>query len=127
MEFPEDLYYTKDHEWLRLDGDDAYIGITEFAAGELGDIVYLDIPRVPVLEAGTVFGTIEAVKTVSDLFAPVSGALIEVNAEVLAYPELINSDPYGKGWLVKVIITSPAQPGSLLSSEQYQKMTGHDN
>ena len=127
MEFPEDLYYTKDHEWLRLDGDDAYIGITEFAAGELGDIVYLDIPRVPVLEAGTVFGTIEAVKTVSDLFAPVSGALIEVNAEVLAYPELINSDPYGKGWLVKVIITSPAQPGSLLTGEQYQKMTGHNN
>jgi glycine cleavage system H protein len=125
MEFPEELYYTKDHEWLRLEGDDAYIGITEFAADQLGDIVFLDIPQTPLLEAGTVFGTIEAVKTVSDLFAPVSGAMLYVNPEALAYPRLVNADPYGKGWLIKVVITAAAEPGSLLTSQQYQEMTGH--
>jgi len=125
MEFPEELYYTQDHEWLRLEGDDAYIGITAFAADQLGDIVFIDIPQTPLIEAGTVFGTIEAVKTVSDLFAPVSGGMLYVNPDVLAYPELVNSDPYGRGWLVKLVITAAAEPGSLLTSEQYQKMTGH--
>ena len=128
MEFPEELFYTRDHEWLRLEeNDEALIGITAFAAAELGDIVYVDINSGQTLRAGETFGTIEAVKTVSDLFSPATGTLLTVNPELDTQPELVNSDPYGRGWLVRIRISEPTAPGTLLSPEQYQKLTGHGN
>lgn len=120
MKLPKDLKYTEDHEWLRIDGDAAYIGITDFAQNELGDIVYIEIEAEKVSK-GDVLGTVEAVKTVSDLFAPVSGKILEVNEELGSNPELVNSDPYGKGWIVKISIDKAEEIKSLLSAEEYEK------
>jgi len=126
MSFPTDVKYTKDHEWIKLvDGNTALIGITAFAQSELGDIVYVDIATVgKSLNAEEVFGTVEAVKTVSDLFLPVSATILEVNSELENEPELVNSDPYGKGWMVKVAVNNPADLDTLLSAEGYQKLVG---
>ncbi len=125
MEFPAGLKYTKDHEWIKVDGSNAYIGITEFAQRELGDIVYIDIIAVGK-EVGQdeVFGTVEAVKTVSDLFMPVAGTITEINPALDKQPELVNSDPYGEGWMVKATLTNPSDLDSLLSSESYQSLIG---
>ena len=124
MNFPSDLKYTKDHEWLKLaDDNTAIIGITDFAQSELGDIVYIDINAVEKdLTAEEVFGTIEAVKTVSDLFMPVTGKIIEVNVALSKNPELVNNDPYGEGWMVKIQIANPSETDSLASAEAYEKM-----
>lgn len=124
MSYPTELKYTKDHEWLRIaEGNIAVIGITEFAATELGDIVYVDISTVGEnLNANDVFGSVEAVKTVSDLFLPISGKILEVNPELSNAPELINSDPYGNGWMVKVEMTDPSEAEGLLSAEAYQQL-----
>ncbi len=126
MSFPTDVKYTKDHEWIKLvDGNTALIGITDFAQGELGDIVYVDIATVgKSLNAEEIFGTVEAVKTVSDLFLPVSATILEVNSELENEPELVNSDPYGNGWMVKVAVNNPADLDTLLSAEGYQKLVG---
>jgi len=123
MEIPKDLKYTEDHEWLRIDGDTAYVGITDFAQNELGDIVYIEI-EAEEISKGDVLGTVEAVKTVSDLFAPVSGKILEVNEELESNPELVNSDPYGKGWIVKISIDKAEEIESLLSAEDYEKVVG---
>jgi len=124
MNFPSELKYTKDHEWIRTEGDTAYVGITDFAQKELGDIVYLDIPTVgESLKAGDVFGTVEAVKTVSDLFLPMSGEILEFNKELDSSPDLVNKDPYGKGWIVKIRITNDSE-GTLLGAEEYKKLIG---
>jgi len=123
MNIPSDLKYTKDHEWIRVEGEFAYIGITDFAQGELGDIVYLEIETVgETIEKEEVFGTIEAVKTVSDLFMPVSGEILEMNELLTDAAELVNKDPYDKGWLVKIRMSNAAELGELLSAEQYQAM-----
>jgi len=120
MNFPSNLRYTKDHEWISIDGNTATIGITEFAQGELGDIVYVDINTVgESLAAEAVFGTVEAVKTVSDLFLPVAGTILEVNAALEKKPELVNNDPYGEGWMVKVTVNNPADVEGLLDSAAY--------
>lgn len=125
MNFPSNLKYSKDHEWLRVEGNDAYIGITEFAQGELGDIVFVDIgTRGDTLDQNAVFGTIEAVKTVSDLFMPVGGKVMELNSKIDTNPELVNKDPYGDGWLIKVTLSNPAEAGALMSAEDYKKMIG---
>jgi glycine cleavage system H protein len=124
MNFPSELKYTKDHEWLRTEGTEAYIGITEFAQQELGDIVYVDINALgQQLDAETVFGTIEAVKTVSDLFMPVKGTVLEVNPKLDKNPELVNSDPYGDGWIIKVALSGPVN--GLLSADAYAGLVGH--
>lgn len=123
MNFPENLRYTKDHEWVRLEGDVAVIGITEFAQSELGDIVYVEIETLDQhLGAEAVFGTVEAVKTVSDLFLPVTGTIIEINPELNNKPELVNNDPYGKGWMIKVKVDTPADVDALLSAEAYSAL-----
>ena len=123
MQFPADLRYTKDHEWIKLEGNTATIGITDFAQGELGDIVYIDINTVgKALEAEAVFGTVEAVKTVSDLFLPLAGTVTEVNPALTAQPELVNTDAYGAGWMVKVTVNNPAEFENLLTSEAYAKL-----
>ncbi|MCI6523665.1 MAG: glycine cleavage system protein GcvH [Parabacteroides sp.] len=123
MNFPADLKYTKDHEWIRVEGDVAYVGITDFAQSELGEIVYVDITTEgETVEKEEVFGTIEAVKTVSDLFMPATGEVLEVNPELEDAPELVNEDAYGKGWLIKVTVADPAQLDELLSAEEYQKL-----
>ncbi len=120
MEFPENLRYTKDHEWVRLEGDIAIVGVTEFAQSELGDIVYVEIEtKDQHLAADSVFGTIEAVKTVSDLFLPVSGTIIEINPELNNKPELVNTDPYGEGWMIKVKVDSGSGIESLLTAGAY--------
>lgn len=120
MQFPADLRYTKDHEWIKIEGNTATIGITDFAQSELGDIVYLDINTVgKSLAAEAVFGTVEAVKTVSDLFLPIAGTIAEVNPALTANPELVNSDPYGAGWMVKVTVNNPADIDQLMTSEAY--------
>jgi glycine cleavage system H protein len=120
MTFPANLRYTKDHEWISLEGNVATIGITEFAQGELGDIVYIDIStKGKSLAAEEVFGTVEAVKTVSDLFLPVSGTIAEVNPALEAQPELVNSDPYGQGWMVKMTVDNIADVEALMSAEAY--------
>ncbi|MCU0353177.1 MAG: glycine cleavage system protein GcvH [Cytophagales bacterium] len=120
MNFPSELKYTKDHEWIRVEGDVAYVGITEFAQSELGDIVYVDINTVgQEVAQNEVFGTVEAVKTVSDLYIPVTGTILEVNADLNNTPELVNSDPYGKGWMVKLKLTDPSQLDGLLTAESY--------
>lgn len=125
MNFPSNLKYSKDHEWLRVEGNDAYIGITEFAQGELGDIVFVDIgTRGDTLDQNAVFGTIEAVKTVSDLFMPAGGKVMEVNSKIDTNPELVNKDPYGEGWLIKVTLSNPAEAGGLMSADEYKKMVG---
>ncbi len=125
MNFPDNLHYTKDHEWVRIEGDIAIIGITEFAQSELGDIVYVEIETLNQhLGANAVFGSVEAVKTVSDLFLPVTGTIIEVNPELNNQPELVNSDPYGEGWMIKVKVDNPADVNGLLTSEAYSKVVG---
>ena len=123
MNSPENLIYTKNHEWLKIDGDIATIGITSFAQGELGDIVFIDVDtQGEKLENEEVFGTIEAVKTVSDLFMPVSGEVIEFNEALEDTPELINSDPYGDGWIIKVSISDASELDELLSSDEYKNL-----
>lgn len=125
MEFPAELKYTKDHEWVRVEGGQAYIGITDFAQRELGDIVYVDINTLgKEVNAEDVFGTVEAVKTVSDLFMPLTGKIIEINKKLDANPELVNSDPYGDGWMVKIEVSDASQVDSLLSSAAYQTLVG---
>ncbi|MBK6643831.1 MAG: glycine cleavage system protein GcvH [Bacteroidetes bacterium] len=125
MNFPQELKYTKDHEWVSVQGDIATIGITDFAQSELGDIVYVDIETVgETIEHEQVFGTVEAVKTVSDLFMPVSGEIIEFNKALDTQPELVNTDPYGQGWMVKVKMSDPAQANSLLSADTYRSQIG---
>ncbi len=125
MNFPSELKYTKDHEWIRVEGNEAIIGITEFAQRELGDIVYIDINTVGnEVAENEVFGTVEAVKTVSDLFMPVAGTVLEINSKLDAAPELVNQDPYGDGWMVKISVKSTIEVGDLLSSEQYQELIG---
>lgn len=123
MNFPKELKYSKDHEWLRIDGDIGYIGITEFAQRELGDIVFVDVDTEgEKLEKEEVFGSIEAVKTVSDLFMPISGEVIEVNTKLDENPELVNSDPYGDGWIVKIHINSVSESNELLSNSDYEQL-----
>jgi len=125
MEFPAGLKYTKDHEWIRVEGDVAYIGITEFAQRELGDIVYIDINSLgKEVAKDEVFGTVEAVKTVSDLFMPVAGTINEVNPALDKQPELVNSDPYGEGWMVKITVSDAASVDALLSADSYQALVG---
>lgn len=121
MNIPENLKYTKDHEWVKVDGNQAIIGITEYAQGELGDIVFVDIdPEISEIVSGESFGTIEAVKTVSDLFAPCNGKVIEVNSSLEDQPELINSDSYGEGWIIKIELSDPSELDELLDSVSYQ-------
>jgi glycine cleavage system H protein len=123
MNIPANLHYTKEHEWVRVEEDVAFVGITDFAQGELGDIVFLEIETVgETLDKEEVFGTVEAVKTVSDLFMPVSGEILEVNPELENTPELVNKDPYGKGWLIKVSLSDKAEVKSLLSAKDYQEL-----
>lgn len=125
MTFPDNLRYTKDHEWVKLDGDVATIGVTDFAQGELGDIVYIEIEtKGKALTAETVFGTVEAVKTVSDLFLPVSGTITEVNPALEAQPELVNTDPYGEGWMVKMTVDNPGDVEKLMDAAAYEKLVG---
>ncbi|MET4141562.1 glycine cleavage system protein GcvH [Pedobacter sp. UYP1] len=125
MNFPSELKYTKDHEWVRVEGNEAFIGITDFAQRELGDIVYIDINTVGE-EVGKddVFGSVEAVKTVSDLFMPVTATVLEINAALNDSPELVNSDPYGEGWMVKVTLSDAAQVAELLDAAAYQALVG---
>jgi glycine cleavage system H protein len=126
MNFPENLKYTKDHEWIRIEGNEAFVGITEFAQGELGDIVYVDISTEgETLEKEVVFGTVEAVKTVSDLFLPISGTILEVNKGLDGNPESVNSDPYGNGWMIRMSIGNAAELTDLLTAEQYKALIGH--
>jgi glycine cleavage system H protein len=121
MNVPANLFYTKDHEWLRVEGEFGYVGVTDFAQGELGDIVFLEIETVgETLQKEEVFGTIEAVKTVSDMFMPVGGEILEVNPELENSPDIVNKDPYGSGWMIKIKLTDPSETGALLSAEQYQ-------
>ncbi|MCL9981010.1 MAG: glycine cleavage system protein GcvH [Bacteroidia bacterium] len=125
MNFPENLKYTKDHEWILVEGDHATIGITEFAQGELGDIVFVDIAtQGETLGAEEVFGSVEAVKTVSELYMPVAGEVLEVNATLDSTPESINSDPYGDGWMIKVKMSNAADADALLTADQYKALIG---
>ena len=125
MLFPENLYYTKNHEWIKLEGDVATIGITDYAQHELGDIVYVEIEtKGKPLAAEAVFGTVEAVKTVSDLFLPVSGTVNEVNPALEAHPELVNTDPYGEGWMIRMTVDNAADVERLMKGADYQKLLG---
>lgn len=125
MNFPSELKYTKDHEWLKVEGNEAYIGITDFAQRELGDIVYIDINTVgEEVTKDEVFGTVEAVKTVSDLFMPVTSTVLETNAALNDNPELVNSDPYGQGWMVKVTLSDPSEAEGLLDADAYKALVG---
>ena len=125
MNFPGNLRYTKDHEWIKLEGSTATIGVTDFAQRELGDIVYVEIETVgKALEAEVVFGTVEAVKTVSDLLLPVAGTIIEVNPALGGSPELVNNDPYGEGWMVKMTVKDPASINTLMDAAAYQDLVG---
>jgi len=125
MNIPADLKYTKDHEWVRVEGTTATIGITDFAQGELGDIVYVEVETVGEdLDQEAVFGTVEAVKTVSDLFLPVSGNILEFNTELEGEPEVVNTDPYGAGWMIRVEISDPTQLEELMDSQQYKDLIG---
>jgi glycine cleavage system H protein len=125
MNFPENLRYTKDHEWVKLEGDVATIGVTDFAQQELGDIVYVEIEtKGKSLAAETVFGSVEAVKTVSDLFLPISGTINEVNPALEAQPELVNTDPYGEGWMIKMTVDNPEDVENLMDAAAYEKLVG---
>lgn len=125
MEFPSNLRYTKDHEWIRLDGDIATVGITDFAQGELGDIVFVDIPTEgETLAAEEVFGSVEAVKTVSDLYLPVAGEIVEINADIDGQPDLVNTDPYGAGWMVRIKVASVSDVDALLDVDAYRSLVG---
>jgi glycine cleavage system H protein len=125
MNIPIELQYTADHEWLRAEGDVAYVGITDFAQRELGDIVYVDInTEGQEVAQNAIFGTVEAVKTVSDLFIPITGTVLEVNPELTNSPELVNSDPYGKGWMIKIKISDASQLDGLMSADSYGKLIG---
>ncbi|MBB2145861.1 glycine cleavage system protein GcvH [Pedobacter sp. LMG 31464] len=125
MNFPSELKYTKDHEWVRVSDSEAFIGITDFAQRELGDIVYIDINSVgSEVSKDEVFGTVEAVKTVSDLFMPITATVLEVNGDLNDNPELVNSDPYGKGWMVKVSLTDATEVDGLLGAEDYKALVG---
>lgn len=125
MNFPANLYYTKDHEWISIEGNVATIGITDFAQGELGDIVYVDIStKGKALAAEEVFGTVEAVKTVSDLFLPLAGTITEINPALEAQPELINTDPYGDGWMIKMTVNNEGDVSKLMSAEAYTSLVG---
>ena len=123
MKIPKDLKYTNDHEWVKIEGDIATVGITDFAQGELGDIVYVEVETVDeTLEREEVFGTVEAVKTVSDLFSPLSGEIVEFNQSLEDEPEKVNSDPYGEGWMVKIRFSDASQVDDLLSAEEYTEV-----
>jgi glycine cleavage system H protein len=123
MNIPAYLLYTKDHEWLRIEGDTGYVGITDFAQGELGDVVFVEIETLgEILKKGEVFGTIEAVKTVSDMFLPVGGEVLEVNPAIEESPDVVNKDPYGKGWMIKIRITDPSEAATLLTPEKYKAL-----
>lgn len=125
MNIPADLKYTKEHEWLRVEGDVAFVGITDYAQGELGEIVFLEVETVEEkLVAGDVFGTVEAVKTVSELFMPVDGEVLVFNEALENTPEQVNDDPYGKGWMIKILVTNPAQLDQLLTAEDYAALIG---
>ncbi len=125
MNIPSELKYTKDHEWIKIDGDIATVGITDFAQSELGDIVYVEVETVgEELEQEEVFGTVEAVKTVSDLFLPLTGEIIEFNEALESDPELVNNDPYGDGWMVKIKIADASQIDALLSGDTYKELIG---
>lgn len=125
MNFPENLKYTKDHEWVRIEGNVAVVGITDFAQGELGDIVFVDISsQGKSFGHGEIFGTVEAVKTVSDLYMPVSGEVVEVNPKLDSNPDLINSDPYGNGWMVKINLSNASEVDSLMDSAAYSESVG---
>ena len=125
MNIPNNLKYTKEHEWLKVEGDFAYIGITEFAQGELGDIVFVELPNLnDDFNQNDIFGTIEAVKTLADLYIPISGSIIEINDKLESEPELINSDPYGKGWIIKMKISDSREIDSLLSDNNYKGLIG---
>lgn len=125
MGYPAELKYTKDHEWIRLEGNIATIGITDFAQGELGDIVYVEVETVgKELEAGAVFGTVEAVKTVSDLFLPVTGTINELNPVLAGKPEVVNSDPYGEGWMIRMTVSNPADVAALMDAAAYEALVG---
>ncbi|WP_026309964.1 glycine cleavage system protein GcvH [Niabella aurantiaca] len=125
MSYPETLRYTKDHEWISLDGDIATIGITDFAQRELGDIVYVEVETIGTsLKAGDVFGTVEAVKTVSDLFLPVDGEVTELNEALGNAPELVNTDPYGEGWMIRMKVANPADVAALLDAAAYEALVG---
>ena len=125
MNIPSNLKYSEDHEWIRAEGETAYVGITDFAQGQLGDIVFVDVTTEgETLSKGDVFGTIEAVKTVSDAFIPVDGEVLEFNAALNDAPEKVNQDPYGEGWMIKIKMSDPSQLDTLLSSEEYEKIIG---
>ena len=125
MTFPENLTYTKEHEWLRVEGNTAVIGITDFAQGELGDVIYLDIPSGKVVKAGESVGSVEAVKTVSDIYTPVSGKITEVNTAINDSPEMVNKDPYGTGWLLKIEMTNPGEVKSnTMPVAEYKALIG---
>lgn len=125
MNTPSELKYTKDHEWIKVEGETATIGITDYAQSELGDIVFVDVDTVDEdLNEGDVFGSVEAVKTVSDLYLPVAGTVLEVNPELEDEPELVNTDPYGKGWIIKLKISDATDLSALLSAEDYQALLG---
>ncbi|WP_303067338.1 glycine cleavage system protein GcvH [Alistipes indistinctus] len=125
MNIPANLKYSKDHEWIRVEGDEAYVGITDFAQSQLGDIVFVDVTTEgETLAQNEIFGTIEAVKTVSDAFLPVGGEVFEFNASLNDAPDKVNKDPYGEGWMVKIKMTNPAELDSLLSAEDYAKLIG---
>lgn len=125
MNFPAELKYTKDHEWLRVEGEEAVIGITEFAQSELGDIVFVDIDTIDdEVSKDDIFGSVEAVKTVSDLFMPVAAKVLSMNSQLDASPELVNNDPYGEGWMIRVKLDNPADVDSLLSAEEYKELVG---
>lgn len=125
MTFPENLRYTAEHEWIRVEGNEAFVGVTDFAQGELGDIVFVDINTVgQTIDKDGIFGSVEAVKTVSDLFLPVKGTIIEVNQELQNAPELVNSDPYGKGWMVRISLDNPSDVENLMDASTYQASIG---
>ena len=123
MNIPEELKYTEEHEWIKIDGNTAIIGITDFAQGELGDIVYIDIDSIGnEIDGSEIFGTVEAVKTVSDLFMPIKGKVLEINSNIESTPEIVNEDPYGKGWTIKIEISEDEEISNLLSAEEYRNL-----
>ena len=125
MDIPNNLKYTKEHEWLKVDGDVAYVGITDFAQGELGDIVFIELPNSKDdFKQNDIFGTIEAVKTLADLYIPISGSIMEINDKLESEPELINSDPYGEGWIIKIKISDSSEVDALLSDNDYKSLIG---